>query len=194
MTDTIGLIVASALVNNIVLVQLLGVSAASLGSNRIAAALDLALFSGILLIASATVNTLLFWFLLQPLSLEALNLITFVSVCAFLSTLLAQWIKKNLPLSFRQHTLALYLAGANSAVIGVSLQHSQLPLSLGNFTSSVASSLGAALGFGFVIVAFSTLRLRLSTADTPEAFRGAPTLLISAGIAAMSFLGFAGLL
>jgi len=54
----------------------------------------------------------------------------------------------------------------------------------------MAISIGAALGFAFVLVGLGALKIRLSTSDTPEVFRDNPILLISAGIAAMSFIGF----
>lgn len=194
MTEIVGLVVAAALINNIVLVQLLGVSAATHNSVSIETAVEIAFFSGLTLIISATANTLIYWFLLTPLNLTALNLIVFVSLCATLCSFLAQWVKEALPLSYRRHHIGLYLTGTNSAIVGISLQHSQLPLSLSNFIQSIATSTGTAIGFAFVIISFSALRLRLSTSDSPEAFRGPPIFFVSLGIAAMSLLGFAGLL
>lgn len=193
-SELVGLVVAAALVNNIVLVQLLGVTAATQSSFRIEPAIDIAILSSLLIIVCTTVNSLLHWLLLKPLNLEVLNLIVFATVCAASSSFLATKIEALFPLTARQHTIGLYLAGTNSAVIGLALQRSQLPPSLGNFVDSLAISIGTAIGFSFVMIAFAALRLRLSTSDTPAAFRDGPVILISAGLAAMSMLGFAGLI
>lgn len=89
----------------------------------------------------------------------------------------------------RRQKLAFYLVAGNSAVIGVSLLSTIDAVSIGE---SFATSLGAALGFASLLVAFAALRQRLETADIPAPFRGAAINLVSAGIIAMCLLGFAG--
>lgn len=192
--ELVGLLVAAALVNNIVLVQLLGVSAATGLSNRVESAVDIAIVSSLLIVICTTVNSLFYWFVLQPLRLEILNLIAFASICALASSLLANQIKAVLPLTARQHPMGLYLCGTNSAVLGLALQSSQLSPSLESLLISIATSSGTAIGFSFVIIAFAAMNLRLSTSNTPEAFKDGPIMLISAGLAAMSMLGFAGII
>lgn len=194
MSDIASLILAAALVNNIVFVQLLGVSALASFSERLQPAIDIAIFTAIVLVLSSTINQLLFWFVLSPLNLEVLKLIVFVVVSASLTTALATVVSDNFKLIARQQAVGFYLAGANSAVVGNSLQNSDsIPSSI-SFVQTVAISIGAALGFAFVLVGLAALKVRLGTADTPDAFKDGPIMLISAGIAAMSFLGFAGLL
>lgn len=194
MSDIAGLILAAALVNNLIFIQLLGVSAVANFSDRMQPAVDIAIFTAIVLVLSALVNQLLFWFVLAPLGLEVLKLVVFVLVSGTLSTLLAVLIHENFDLVARQQGIGFYVAGVNSAVVGIALQNSMATPSVENFINTIASSIGAALGFSAVLIALSAARLRLSTADTPGAFKGNPILLISAGIAAMSFLGFAGLI
>lgn len=194
MSDIASLILAAALVNNIVFIQLLGVSAVANFSERLQPAIDIAIFTTIVLILSSIVNQLLFWFVLSPLGLEVLKLIVFVVVSAIITTVLAAIVSENFKLIARQQSVGFYLAGINSAVVGNSLQNADIAPSIINFFHTLAISIGAALGFAFVLVGLAALKIRLSTSDTPDVFRGGPIMLISAGIAAMSFLGFAGLL
>lgn len=194
MSEIASLILAAALVNNIVFIQLLGVSAVANFSERLQPAIDIALFTAIVLILSSTINRLLFWFVLSPLGLDALKLIVFVVVSAFITTVLAVIVSDNFKLIARQQSVGFYLAGINSAVVGNSLQNSDIAPSITNFFHAMATSIGAALGFAFVLVGLAALKIRLSTSDTPDVFKDSPIMLISAGIAAMSFLGFAGLL
>jgi len=189
-TNFLSIIIAAALVNNVVLVNFLGVSSLFVFSNRLQNAIELALLSFVVLFSSAFTNLLLFRFLLEPLSLEYLKLICFVATSAAISSWLALVIGEKFPLSLRRQKLLFYLAGTNSAVIGISLLSTVNLLSLGE---SLAYCLGAALGFALTLVAFAALRLRLETADIPAPFRGAAIHLVSAGIVAMCLLGFAGM-
>lgn len=104
--------------------------------------------------------------------------------------MLAVIVKEHYPLSYRSNHLLFHFAGGNSAVVGLMLNNSLVSLP---FFQVIAYSVGAAIGFGLVVIGFSAMSLRLSTADVPSAFREAPIMLLSAGIVAMSFLGFAGL-
>jgi electron transport complex protein RnfA len=194
MSDIVSLILAAALVNNIVFIQLLGVSALANFSERLQPAIDIAIFTAIVLVLSSIINLLFFWFVLSPLNLEVLKLVFFVVVSATLTTFLAGIVNENFKLIARQQSVGFYLAGINSAVVGNSLQNSDSAPSFVNFFHALAISVGAALGFAFVLVGLAALKIRLGTSDTPEIFKDSPIMLISAGIAAMSFLGFAGLL
>jgi len=190
MSDIASLILAAALVNNIVFIQLLGVSAVANFSERLQPAIDIAIFTAIVLILSSSINQLLFWFVLSPLALGVLRLIVFVVISATLTTVLAVVVRENFKLIARQQPVGFYLTGINSAVVGNSLQNSDMAPSFSNFFNAMAISIGAALGFAFVLIGLGALKIRLSTSDTPEVFRDNPILLISAGIAAMSFIGF----
>ena len=190
MTTYLSIIIAAALVNNVVLVQLLGVSSLFLSNSRLQNTIELATLNFIVLFSAAVINLLLFRFILLPLGLDFLKLLFFVAISSSITKLLLQWLKQRFPLSLRQQKLAFYLTGGNSAVIGVSLLNTVSHLSI---PQSIAYSLGAALGFSLLLVAFAALRLRLDSAEVPAPFRGTAIQLISAGIVAMFLLGFAGL-
>lgn len=190
MTSYLGIIIGAALVNNIFLVQLLGVSSLFLSSNRLQNAIELALLNLLVLFLASTLNLLLFNWILEPLGLQFLSIICFVGISSSLTILILESIKRKLPISIRRQRLAFYLTSGNSAILGISLMNSNSLLSL---PQSIAYNFGNALGFALMIVAFAALRLRLDCADIPAPFRGAAIQLISAGIVSMCLLGFAGL-
>ncbi len=190
MSELISLIIAAALVNNLVFVQLLGVSYFFAGSSRLNTATELALFSGAVFMITTAVAQPLLRFVLKPLGLEVFDLLLFLVISGATSTTLALLVKEHLPLTYRRNHLLFHFAGGNSAIMGLLLSTSLHGLS---FLQTLAYSFGGALGFGLVIIGFSAMNLRLSSADVPLPFRQAPIMLLSAGIAAMGFLGFAGL-
>jgi electron transport complex protein RnfA len=189
-TTYLGIIIGAALVNNVFLVQLLGVSSLFLSSNKLQNALELALLNFVVLFLAASINLAIFRLILNPLGLEFLRIICFVAVSSTLTILILESLKKKFPLSLRRQRLAFYLTSGNSAILGVSIINADSVLSL---THGVAYNFGAALGFALMIISFAALRLRLDTADIPTPFRGAAIQLISAGIVSMCLLGFAGL-
>ena len=190
MTQIFSIIVAAALVNNIVLVQSLGVSSLFAYSNRLRNAIELALVSFLVIFLASAINLILYRGLLAPLGLEYLALLCFVGVSSILTLLVLHSLEKYFPLSMRRQKLAFYLVAGNSSIIGLSLLNTASARSV---VDCLAYSFGAAMGFALVLLAFTALRQRLDGADVPAPFRGAAIQLISAGIAAMCFLGFAGL-
>ena len=190
MSEIVSLIVAAALMNNIVLVQLFGVSAFLLSSRRLSGAIELAIFTGLVLFSSTLLSQLLTRVLLEPLGLQALRLITLLVISGGISTVLAVLVRENFPLSFRQQPWMFYLAGGNSAIIGITLSG---PLGQLTPLQVIGSSLGTVLGFSAALIGFALLRLRLSTSDVPPVLQGGPIMLISMGIMAMGLLGFAGI-
>ena len=190
MTQIFSIIVAAALVNNMVLIQSLGVSSLFAYSNRLRNAIELALVSFLVIFLASAINLILYRVLLAPLELEYLALLCFVGVSSILTLLVLHSLEKYFPLSMRRQRLAFYLIAGNSSILGLSLLNTASERSV---VDCLAYSFGAAMGFALVLLAFTALRQRLDGADVPAPFRGAAIQLISAGIAAMCFLGFAGL-
>lgn len=185
----LSILFATAVANNIVLVQTLGVSSLFAYSTRMQQAVELSLFSFVVLVLAALVNALIDHFILTPLTLQLLRLLCFVLVSGAITALLAGQIRKHLPLSWRRLEVGLLLVGGNSAVIGLSLLQAQAGSSLSLW---IASSIGAGLGFVILLLGFAALRQRLEHSNVPAPFRGPAIQLISAGIIAMSLLGFGG--
>lgn len=176
--------------NNIVFVHLLGVSSFYAFSRRFDAAIELALFSGLIMFPALVVCAALDRFFLAPLQIEFLNLLMFVSVSATLATLLLQAMTTHLPVLARKQSLAVAMLSCNSAIIGAAFISQG---SLLSFPLQIASSFGTALGFSLALLAFAAIRQRCALSAVPKAMQGPAIDLISAGIAAMCFLGFAGL-
>lgn len=189
MSDFLSLIFATALLNNIVLVHVTGVSALFAFSTQLRQALDLALVSVVILGTSIFLASLLDRFLLKPLGLEFLRLLCFLAISSALATLLATRIRQKLPVTARRGGACLLLAGANSAVIGGALILSESDSSL---IQSLAYSLGYGLGFALLLIAFAAFRQRLDSASVPAMFRGPAVELISAGLVALALSALSG--
>ena len=190
MTDFLTILVATVLINNLVLLQLLGVSSLFAYSVRWQQALELALFTFVVLVAAASIGGIVAYYILAPLELLILQLLTYVLVSGSIATLLALQIKRYLPLSYRRNGLAFLMAGGNSAVIGIALIQGEVlrpPL------QHIAHSIAAGLAFAGLLLAFASLRQRLALNDVPAPFRGPAVELLSLGILALSFQAMAGL-
>ena len=190
MTNYLSIIAAAALVNNLILIQLFGVSSLLNSTKRLPQAIEFALFNFVVLFLASVINLSAYRFILIPFHLEFFRLVVFVATSALLTTLFLQVITRHFPFSRRQQHLLLFLTGGNSAVLAASLLSSISVLTLGE---SIAYSFGAALGYSLIIVGFAALRTRLEFADVPAPFRGNAIQLITAGLVTISLLGFAGL-
>ena len=190
MTNYLSIIIAAALVNNLILIQLLGVSSLFYSTKRLPQAIEFALFNFVVLFAASITNLFFYRFVLIPLHIEFLRLVIFVGSSALLTTTLLRIISARLPITAGQQGLLLFLTGGNSAVLGATLLSSN---SILDFSENIAQNFGAALGYSLMIVGFAAVRLRLESADVPAPFRGSAIALITAGLVTISLLGFAGL-
>lgn len=190
MTNTLSIIIAAALVNNVLLIQFLGVSSLFYGTRRLESAVQFALFNFLVLFLCSLANAFLYRYLLAPLHLEFLRLLTFVAVSALFATWLLRQLERQLPLSARQQGLLIFLSGGNSAVLGTTLLNINASHAV---VDSIAFSFGAALGYSLLIVGFAALRSRIQSADIPQPFQGSAIALVTAGLVAIGLLGFAGL-
>ena len=193
MTDTLLTLISTALINNFLLHWPLGVDPLLQGSRdplterRQVHALGIA--TTCLMLLNGVLGYAAYHWLLVPLGLTALHLFVFLPLSVLLITPLLSGLTRALPkLSFSG--LWPLLLG-NAGVLGVSLMGMQEAKGLG---AHVALSLGAGLGFWLVLSLFSDLRQRTLDNDVPMAFRGLPIDLIGAGLIAVAFLGFSGLI
>lgn len=190
MRDEILLLVSAVLVNNIVLVKVLGLCPFMGVSRRIDNALGLgAATAFVLTIGSGLAYAIDSW-VLQPLELEYLRTLSFILVIASVVGLTEIYVAATSPLLHRRLGVYLPLITTNCAVLGVPLlnvnEHRDL-------LSSCLFGLGNALGFVLVLVLFAGLRERLERAEIPAALRGNAIGLVTAGIMSLAFMGFAGL-
>jgi electron transport complex protein RnfA len=189
-TSLIFIIITTALVNNVVLSQFLGICSFLGVSKSIknSAALGVAVIF-VITIASAVAN-LLHTFILKPLDLEYLNTIVFILVIAALVQVVERFLKKTSPAIYRALGIFLPLITTNCAVLGVALTNVQDEY---NFIQSVFAGFGTAVGYTIAIVLLASIRERISQTDLPKPFRGAPIVLLTAALMSIAFMGFSGL-
>ncbi len=184
------ILLSTVLVNNVVLVKFLGLCPFMGVSNRFAGAIGMGLATTFVLTLSAALSWLLDAFLLRPLGLDFLRLITFILVIAAVVQFTEIAIRRISPVLYQVLGVYLPLITTNCAVLGVAL----LNLDKGHgFTQSLLYGFGSAAGFTLVMVVFAGIRERLDNNEVPSPFAGAPIGFITAGLLSMAFMGFSGL-
>jgi electron transport complex protein RnfA len=179
----------AALVNNFVLVQLLGVCPFVGGSQRVEGAIGMALAMGLVLALAAGATQLVDRYVLRPYELEYLRLFALLLVIGVAAGLTELAIRRFSPLLQRVLGLYIPLVATNCAVLGVALINTAASRS---FVAALFYGAGAAAGFGLALALFAGLRERLAHADVPVAFRGAAITFVTAGILSLAFLAFTG--
>lgn len=190
MQEYMLLVVATVLVNNVVLVKFLGLCPFMGVSNKIDTAIGMGFATTFVLTLSAVASWALNKLILEPLNVEFLRILTFILVIAAVVQFTEMFVKKISPVLYQVLGIFLPLITTNCAVLGVALLNTQ---EAHGFVESFLYGIGSALGFTLVMVIFAGLRERLALADVPKSFSGAPIGFVTAGLLAMAFLGFAGL-
>lgn len=190
MTSLIMIIVTTALVNNVVLSQFLGICSFLGVSKQIKTSASLgAAVTFVIGIASA-VAYVLYQFVLVPFNLTYLQTIVFILVIAALVQLVEMFLKKTSPALYQALGIYLPLITTNCAVLGVALTNVQNGY---NFIESVISGVGTGLGYTLAIILLASIRTRIEESAIPAPFRGAPIVLLCAALMAIAFMGFSGL-
>ena len=178
------------LVNNYVLVKFYGICPFLGVSKKLETAFGMGMAVTFVMAVASLVAYLVNTFLLIPLEIEYLQTIAFILVIAVLVQIVEMAIKKMSPGLYQALGVYLPLITTNCAVLGVAILMIQKEF---NLLQSVTYSVATALGFALALVLFAGIRERLEFEDVPKAFRGVPIALITAGILAMAFMGFSGL-
>lgn len=189
MKALILLLVGQALVNNVVLSQFLGLCP-FLGvskKTKTAASMGAAVIFVIMIASAVTYG--IQYAILVPLKMEYMQTIVFILVIAALVQMIEMLLKKISPAIYQALGVYLPLITTNCAVLGVAINNISLKYS---FAESMINSLGTSGGFLIAIVIMAGIRERLEGNDIPKAFRGMPIVLITAGLMAIAFCGFAG--
>ena len=190
MKNLILIIVSTALVNNVVLSQFLGICSFLGVSAQKKASLSLGLAVTAVLTVSSLVAALLYQYALLPLHLEYLKTIVFILVIAALVQMVEMFLKKNAHGVYQSLGIYLPLITTNCAVLGVALTHVQNGYSI---LESTVAGLGTAVGYTVAIVLLAAIREHIDQEAVPAPFRGAPIVLLCATLMAMAFMGFASL-
>ena len=183
--------VAYAIVNNVVLSQFLGICP-FLGvskNTKTAAGMGGAV---IFVITIATfVTQLIYNFILYPLNLSYLQTIVFILVIAALVQFVEMFLKKCVPSLYKALGVYLPLITTNCAVLGVALTNVQDEY---NILQGTINGFATAVGFTISITLMAGIREKIQYNDIPDAFKGFPTVLLTAGLMAIAFFGFSGLI
>ena len=190
MTNLILIIIGSALINNVVLNQFLGICSFLGVSKQMKASASLGLAVIFVITIASAVASLLYDFVLAPLGLDFMKTIVFILVIAALVQIVEMFLKKTSPAIYQALGIYLPLITTNCAVLGVALTNVQDGY---NFIESVLSGFGTAVGYTIAIVLLASIRTRIREEDIPVPLRGAPIVLIAAALMSIAFMGFSGL-
>jgi electron transport complex protein RnfA len=190
MGEYLLLILATALVNNVVLVKFLGLCPFMGVSGKIDSAIGMSLATTFVLTLASVCGWLLDHLVLTPLDLGYLRILTFILVIASVVQFTEMAVRRLSPALYQVLGIFLPLITTNCAVLGVALLNVQEGH---GFLESLLYGLGSAMGFSLVMVLFAGLRERLALAQVPALFAGQPIAFIVAGLLSLAFMGFAGL-
>ena len=190
MAEYLLILASTILVNNMVLVKFLGLCPFMGVSRKLETATGMSLATTFVLTLSSVSSYLVYEYLLVPLGLEYLRTITFILVIAAVVQFTEMVVHKTSPVLYQVLGIFLPLITTNCAVLGVALLNIQQDH---GFLDSALYGFGAAVGFSLVLILFSAVRERVAAGDTPEPFRGNSIALVTAGLMALAFMGFAGL-
>ena len=188
----LGLIlVSSALINNVVLSQFLGLCPFLGVSKNTKTAAGMGAAVIFVITISSIFTWLIFNYILVPLGLNYLQTIVFIIVIAALVQLIEMILKKTCPALYKSLGVFLPLITTNCAVLGVALSNIQNGFGL---PKSVAYGFCTALGFTIAIVLMAGIREKTENCESiPKVFRGTPCVLLISGLMAIAFTGFAGI-
>ena len=190
MSDLFLLAIGASLVNNFVLTQFLGLCPFVGTSRRFEAAAGMAFATLFVLTLASGASWAAWHWLLEPLGLGYLRTLVFVLLIAAVVQGTEMIVRATSPLLHELLGVFLPLITTNCAVLGVALLNLERRH---GFVESLVFGASAAAGFGLALLLFAGLRERMETADVPAAFRGAPIALVTAGLMALAFMGFNGL-
>ncbi len=190
MLTYLAIIFSALIVNNIVFAQFLGICPFIGVSKDMDSAVGMGLAVTFVIAVSTAVTWLLQHCILAPLGLEYIQTIAFILVIAILVQMLEIVMKKSSPSLYAALGVFLPLITTNCTVLGVAIIVAQKDF---GFIHSLVYSISTALGFALALTLMAGIRTRLALADVPEAMRGVPIALVTAGLLAMAFMGFAGM-
>ena len=190
LSELLIIAIGSAIVNNVVLSQFLGICPFLGVSKKVETATGMGGAVVFVITLSSLLTSLIYKFILVPLGFEYLQTIVFILFIAALVQFVEMFLKKAMPSLYQALGVYLPLITTNCAVLGVALNN----ITNGyNFIESVVCGLFTALGFLLSITILAGIRERIEYNDVPHSFKGTPIVLVTACLMAIAFCGFAGL-
>ena len=181
----------AAIVNNVVLSQFLGLCPFLGVSKRIKTAAGMGGAVIFVMTLASLVCSIIDKFILKPANLEYLNTIVFILVIAALVQFVEMFLKKNVKILYNALGVYLPLITTNCAVLGIAIKNAQTGY---NILLSTLNGTFTAVGFAIAIVIMAGIREKIEFNDYPESFKGQASVLIAAGLMAIAFFGFSGLI
>ena len=180
-------LLTTALINNVVLSQFLGICPFIGVSKNTKTAAGMGGAVVFVITLSSAVASLLYTFVLEKLDLTYLNTIVFIMVIAFLVQLVELFLKKAIPSLYKSLGVYLPLITTNCAVLGTALTNVQAE---NDFITSVVTGFGTAVGFCIAIIIMAGVREKTENNNFPKSFRGTPAVLMTACLMSIAFYGF----
>jgi electron transport complex protein RnfA len=189
--ELLVLLVSSSLVSNVVLSQFLGICPFLGVSRKSETAVGMGVSVLFVITLASAVAGVIYEYVLVALGLEYLQTIVFILVIAALVQFVEMFLRKAIPSLYKALGVYLPLITTNCAVLGVALTNVQKEYGI---FEGIVNGFATALGFLIAIVILAGLREKMEHNDIPKAFRGMPSVLLTAGLMAIAFCGFSGLL
>ncbi|MBP9986376.1 MAG: electron transport complex protein RnfA [Bacteroidales bacterium] len=193
------ILISAIFVNNILLSQFWGICPFLGVSKQVNTAVGMSAAVTFVMALATCVTWLLQYYVLVPLKIKYLQTVSFILVLAGLVQMVEIILKKISPQLYQSLGIFLPLITTNCAVLGVALMVVQKQFTFGGEShmlglgESVVFAVASAIGFGLAITLFAGIREQLEISEVPKSFRGIPIALITAGIMAMAFMGFSGM-
>ncbi len=184
------IVISAILVNNIVLMKFLGICPFLGVSKRVSTGIGMTGAVAFVMILSTIVTYLIQKYILDQFGLGFLQTIVFILIIAALVQMVEIILKKVSPPLYQALGIFLPLITTNCAILGVAILTVQNEF---NLLEGVVFAVSNAIGFGLALIVFSGIREHLDLQNVPKGLKGTPIALITAGILAMAFMGFSGL-
>lgn len=191
MSELWSIFIGMALINNIILVQFLGLCPFFGVSKKLNAAVSMGVLVTLVMLVASAAAWLIDHYVLAPLNADYLYIVMYILVIASLVQIIDIFLKRT---NFKLYnTFGIYLAliTTNCAVLGIMLINNEEGYS---FIESLVAALGAGIGFTLVLAIMSGIRERLELADCPRAIKGLPTAFITGALMVLAFYGFTGMI
>jgi electron transport complex protein RnfA len=185
------LVIASSLINNFVFTMFLGLCIFFGVSKKMETAVGMSITFLMVMVVSAALSWVVYQFIMVPYELTFLKIIIFIGVVAAFVQSADTIMKKVSPTLYYKLGVYLALITTNCIIIAVPLKNAGEHY---NFFESIAFALGSGLGFGLALIIMASIREKLEVADVPAPFRGLPISFVIAGLIALAFTGFSGLI
>ncbi|MBS4014335.1 MAG: electron transport complex subunit RsxA [Bacteroidetes bacterium] len=190
--DYLIIIIGAVFVNNIVLAQFLGICPYMGVSSKVSTSIGMSGAVMFVMTLATIVTYLIFNYILVPFEITYLQTISYILVIASLVQMVELVLKKVSPPLYQALGIFLPLITTNCAILGVTILAVRPDFGF-NLMEAVVFAIANSIGFALAIVLFAGIREQLELSDLPKGMRGAPAALVVAGIMALAFMGFTGI-